>query len=157
MLVINKPIDGTLFCKNTMFSYEMTDTTFETNICLMHIPPNTTPFNNRYTIHLLQLDRFSMSVPKPLCLIYAWIRYNHTNTNTNTDQQLSRVALQNCVKYLFQTKINQTNLNNKKPFVLFQAFCTQNRRVKGKQHRVFPFFFVCFFLSVLYFDVSKQT
>ena len=104
--------------------------------CVVHIPPNTKPFNNPYSIHIIQLDHTSCSVPKPLILTYFWTR---ADINESKNASESRASLERCLNTFYRENLFDNEKNNK-PLLMFSSIYEQKLRdveIKGLPSNVF--------------------
>merc|ERR1719474_2362190 len=72
--------------------------TEKSHCCVVHIPPNTTPFDNSYSIHIIQLDHYSCTVPPPLCLTFFWMQ-------CGDDKEDAMRSMERCFELFYRTQV----------------------------------------------------
>ena len=97
----------------------------KSNCCVVHIPPNTKPFNNEYSIHIIQLDHYSCTVPPPLCLTFFWMQ---CGDKVGDNIENARKSLQNCYDIFYRKDIIVDDNEEKRPLGLMRSIYEQRIR-----------------------------
>merc|ERR1712176_1331440 len=92
--------------------------TEKSDCCVVHIPPHTAPFDNSYSIHMIQLDHYSCTVPQPLCLTFFWMQCGE-------DTEHALRAMDGCFDLFYRTKLIVDENEEKRPLGLMKTVYEQ--------------------------------
>ena len=97
--------------------------------CVAHIPPQTKPFDNPFSIHIIQLDHTSCTVPAPLYLTYFWTLAEEKIDNDSESE--ARASLERCCNAFYRNNLferENEGKDGKKPLLLCSSIYEQKLR-----------------------------
>ena len=95
----------------------------KSHCCVVHIPPDTAPFENTYSIHIIQLDHYSCTVPPPLCLTFFWMQCG----DPLEDRESARRSLEKCLRSFYRLDFDDDG-GDGRPLALMETVYEQRMR-----------------------------